>query len=147
MDPERLTPAGTPTQRLAKRSSASPWPLEDERIEIAVAKAPVTQLHAVDTREASIRLAIAELQAYSNAELADLGITRGEIGYAVRHGREGFERVESTEVTAQSTTQSTTQSTNPQPIAQTKVQARAQKRLLKVFADRLSKTGHRCRQG
>jgi uncharacterized protein YjiS (DUF1127 family) len=32
----------------------------------------------------------AELQALSERELADLGIARGEIAHAVRHGRTGF---------------------------------------------------------
>jgi len=34
--------------------------------------------------------AMSELQSYSDAELADLGIGRGGIEHAVRHGRAGF---------------------------------------------------------
>jgi len=34
--------------------------------------------------------AIAELRGYSDADLSDLGLTRGGIDYAVRHGRAGF---------------------------------------------------------
>ena len=36
--------------------------------------------------------AVQELRAYSDADLADLGISRGSIAEAVRHGRPGFER-------------------------------------------------------
>ncbi len=35
--------------------------------------------------------AIAELNAYSDAELADLDLVRGEIEHAVRHGRSGID--------------------------------------------------------
>jgi uncharacterized protein YjiS (DUF1127 family) len=39
-----------------------------------------------------IRRAIAELSSYSDAELADLGISRGSIVETVLHGRPGIDR-------------------------------------------------------
>ena len=41
-------------------------------------------------REPGIADAVAELKAYSDAELADLDLTRGTIEHAVRHGRPGY---------------------------------------------------------
>lgn len=38
-------------------------------------------------REARLREAEAELHAFSDRALADIGLTRGEIAHAVRHGR------------------------------------------------------------
>lgn len=40
--------------------------------------------------EADYRLAVAELESYSDADLLDLGLTRGAIPEAVRNGRPGF---------------------------------------------------------
>lgn len=40
--------------------------------------------------EADYAAAIAELEACSDADLLDLGLTRGTIAEAVRHGRPGF---------------------------------------------------------
>jgi uncharacterized protein YjiS (DUF1127 family) len=38
-----------------------------------------------------IRRAEKELMAYSDPELAELGISRGDIPYVVRHGRQGID--------------------------------------------------------
>jgi len=43
-------------------------------------------------RDDAYERAIAELNAYTDRELADLGISRGEIRSAVRHGRPGIDR-------------------------------------------------------
>ena len=40
--------------------------------------------------EADYRIAVAELESYSDADLLDLGLTRGAIPEAVRNGRPGF---------------------------------------------------------
>ena len=40
--------------------------------------------------ESDYRAAITELESYSDTQLLDLGLTRGAIPEAVRHGRPGF---------------------------------------------------------
>jgi uncharacterized protein YjiS (DUF1127 family) len=40
--------------------------------------------------DADYRVAIAELESYSDTDLLDLGLSRGAIPEAVRHGRPGF---------------------------------------------------------
>ena len=46
---------------------------------------------SVAPEEAEIRRAIRQLRAFSDAELRDMGITRGEIAHVVRFGRTGIE--------------------------------------------------------
>lgn len=41
--------------------------------------------------ENDIRHAIEELQSFTDRELDDIGLARGEIEYAVRHGRAGID--------------------------------------------------------
>jgi uncharacterized protein YjiS (DUF1127 family) len=47
-------------------------------------------VHPVATRAAELAAAVAELSTYNDADLWDLGLTRGTIEDAVRHGRPGF---------------------------------------------------------
>ena len=47
---------------------------------------------AVASAARGIRAAVKELDSYSDAELADLGISRGSITEAVLHGRPGIDR-------------------------------------------------------
>lgn len=46
---------------------------------------------AVHAHASRLRTAMDELQAYSDAELADIGVARGSISEAVLHGRRGIE--------------------------------------------------------
>jgi uncharacterized protein YjiS (DUF1127 family) len=56
-----------------------PWRLPDDSILVA-------------TAANGIRTAVKELETYSDAELADLGISRGSIQDAVLYGRPGIEQ-------------------------------------------------------
>jgi len=71
----------------------------DERRDPVGARAMERQ-NAADARaryipEREIRRAVRELQSYSDAELNELGIGRGGIEQAVRHGRPGIDTDES----------------------------------------------------
>ncbi|MFK8082192.1 MAG: hypothetical protein AB8B97_18035 [Granulosicoccus sp.] len=77
-----LEDAGFSRALLEKGVDGWPWLIsEDERT-----------MAPLDLSTLSARSAIKELQAYSEAELHDLGITRGTIVEAVLHGRDDQER-------------------------------------------------------
>ncbi|MFK7862218.1 MAG: hypothetical protein AB8B64_25655 [Granulosicoccus sp.] len=50
-------------------------------------------LQPLDLQTSATRAAIKELQSYSEAELLDLGLTRGTITQAVLRGREGIDNL------------------------------------------------------
>ena len=85
---ETLAQAGISKRLLAQGPSAYPWSLEAKSsvIEASVTSFPVSE-------EQEIRTGIAELNACSDAELRDLGISRGEIAHVVRYGRPGIDQV------------------------------------------------------
>ena len=77
--PEQIRLGFSP-ELLRKGVNAWPWHLEP-----TVATAP-------ELSPEKIRKAEAELSAYTDRELAELGIGRGDISYVVRHGRPGIDR-------------------------------------------------------
>lgn len=94
VDSDVLHWAGISPELLARGPAAYPWRIEPASeagpTVQSVVSATVTQLHGND--ELAIRRAIAELRACTDAELADMGIARGEIAQVVRYGRPGIER-------------------------------------------------------
>lgn len=85
---EDLAKAGISKQLLSQGPAAYPW--REEAVSIKT-KASVTSLPV--SNENAICVGIAELKACSDAELHDLGISRGEIAHVVRYGRPGVDRV------------------------------------------------------
>lgn len=67
------------------------WPWRLGTTQPSLARSPMVAQPAVLSTRVE-RKAIEELRAMSNAELEDIGITRGEIKQVVRHGRVGFEQ-------------------------------------------------------
>lgn len=63
----------------------SAWPWREDNLDQALAE--VEQMMVKEKKE------ISELQAYTDAELHDLGLSRGLIAHAVRNGRPGIENV------------------------------------------------------
>lgn len=86
MEPVHLERAGISLELLAKGPSAYPW--REQSIE---APQPVVTSISEPSEKMKIRRAIAELDGYSDAELADLGIARGDIHHVVRFGRPGVD--------------------------------------------------------
>lgn len=86
---ESLAKAGISEQLLEQGPAAYPWREEavPQRTKASVTSLPVSN-------ENAIRAGIAELEACSDAELHDLGISRGEIAHVVRYGRPGVDRVD-----------------------------------------------------
>jgi uncharacterized protein YjiS (DUF1127 family) len=82
LDPRLLADAGFSRALLEAGVRAWPW-----RTPAEPAAAP---LFARPLSEAEYRAAVAELESYSDADLQDLGLSRGAIPEAVRHGRPGF---------------------------------------------------------
>lgn len=72
----------SPTQ-LSKGISAWPWRLEDQPMAASSTETAFTAKQ--------LRASVKELQSFSNAELADMGLNRGTIEHAVRYGRQGLE--------------------------------------------------------
>lgn len=90
----QLADAGFSRELLLMGSKAWPWrPQQDEwlrRFEFASTsklETESTRESAKNISEADVQLAIEELDAYSDQELNDIGLTRGTIEYSVRHGR------------------------------------------------------------
>lgn len=73
--------------RAALESGVAAWPWRHDEDDAAVAAA----MHGARARRAAERRAVRELDACSDADLADLGIARADIGRAVREGRIGVE--------------------------------------------------------
>lgn len=88
-DDEFLASAGISRQLLEQGINAWPWRLQDAELESQPQPPEQNTEIAVSKREYA--KAVAELNGYSDAELADLGISRGSIKYAVRHGRPGID--------------------------------------------------------
>jgi len=84
---ETLAQAGISKRLLAQGPSAYPW---SEEAESPVGEASVTRFPVSEQQE--IRTGVAELRACSDAELRDLGISRGEIEHVVRYGRPGIDQ-------------------------------------------------------
>jgi uncharacterized protein YjiS (DUF1127 family) len=84
LDPRLLEDAGFSPALVEAGLDAWPWRAPAE---------PATggSLHlSRPLTEAAYRAAVAELESYSDAELKDLGLSRGSIPDAVRNGRPGF---------------------------------------------------------
>lgn len=91
MDSRTLLNAGISPELLAKGPGAYPWREQDAKATDAGCAA-VTLMQP--SNEAFIRQGIAELQACSDVELADMGIARSDIARVVREGRPGIDRPE-----------------------------------------------------
>jgi len=76
-----LEDAGFSRELLEKGVSAWPWTVE------SVNDLPTPINHTKQCTQHAIK----ELEAYSDRELHDLGITRGTINHAVRQGRNGID--------------------------------------------------------
>lgn len=76
-----LEDLGFSRERLEEGVDAWPWRLSPEDRQLSFSA-------TLDRREA--RQAIAKLQAYSDRELNDLGLARGDIEHVVHHGRPGY---------------------------------------------------------
>ena len=76
-----LEDGGFSRELLQKGVAAWPWQATDDD----------QNMRAIRFDSATTRKAILELQSYSENELHDLGITRGTIKEAVRHGRVGID--------------------------------------------------------
>ena len=83
MDDHLLADAGFSRELLLAGHKAWPWraPREDELYHLQ------PQPEKTELSEAEIQLAVAELQSFSDRELNDLGLGRGDIEHAVRYGR------------------------------------------------------------
>jgi len=79
LDDRTLTDINISRELLEQGVKAWPWRLHEDSVRVAAAAN-------------EIRTAVKELQNYSDAELADLGISRGSIQDAVLHGRPGIEQ-------------------------------------------------------
>lgn len=80
-----LADAGFSRERLEAGIGAWPWRGEADDDALAAA------MRLDGARRAAERRAVRELDTYSDAELAELGIVRADIARAVREGRVGIE--------------------------------------------------------
>lgn len=87
VDPAALGAAGISIDLLAQGPAAYPWRADQN--EEASARVEISS--AVNVGKSEIRTAIAELQSFSDSELHDLGISRGDIENVVRFGRPGID--------------------------------------------------------
>lgn len=88
MDDKLLADAGFSRELLEQGVRAWPWHVDDESetsVRFNTASAGKS-LSKTDYAKA-----VAELNAYSDAELSDLGLSRAQISSAVRHGRPGID--------------------------------------------------------
>jgi len=81
LDPRLVADAGFSRELLEAGIRAWPWRTPAE---------PAVSMFARPLSEAEYRVAVAELESYTDADLQDLGLSRGAIPEAVRHGRPGF---------------------------------------------------------
>jgi len=79
LDDRTLADINISRELLEEGVKSWPWRLPVETVQVAVGAG-------------QIRAAIRELEQYSDAELSDLGISRGSIQEAVMHGRPGIEK-------------------------------------------------------
>lgn len=89
LDRATLVDAGFSLYLLSKGPSAYPW--REQGSDAVVLKAATTKKPVMRDKFA-IKRAIAELKSFSDAELNDLGVSRGDIEYVVRHGRPCIEQ-------------------------------------------------------
>src|SRR5262245_34961780 len=85
LDARLLADAGYSRELLEAGIRAWPWRIPAEPAASLGLLGPSRSL-----TEADYRAAVAELESYSDADLLDLGLTRGAIPDAVRNGRPGF---------------------------------------------------------
>lgn len=84
-DERTLEDMGFSRELLEAGAGAWPWRLEAE------ANIGYVGNYKPYRKSIGYRQAVSELQAYSDAELADLGLHRSDIEYAVRNGRPGID--------------------------------------------------------
>ena len=82
MDDRLLEDAGFSRELLEKGVKAWPWRSEEYNRKYGV---------PVQPSSSDLKAAASTLRAFSDKDLRDLGIGRGEIGYVVQHGRQGFD--------------------------------------------------------
>jgi len=88
MPAQQAAVLGFSTALMEQGISAWPWRDDNQNYELAKNElAKIAQLIAKEKKDVS------ELQAYTDAELSDLGISKGLINHAVRHGRAGIDDV------------------------------------------------------
>jgi len=87
-----LTDAGFSRELLEAGVSAWPWRVNQDTDPLNfIASGEISRHSRAATGTQEYRRAVAELKAYSDLELADLGLARGQIEYAVAHGRPGID--------------------------------------------------------
>lgn len=91
VDATTLAQAGISQELLSEGPSAFPWRIENTKVRAEV-------VNISDVSELAIRQGIQELTACTDAELNDIGITRGEIAHVVRFGRQGIDEFEQDQV-------------------------------------------------
>ena|SRR5450631_2222746 len=79
LDDRTLADIAISREMLEQGVKAWPWRLPEDSVQVAAVAG-------------SFRTAVRELESYNDAELADLGISRGSIQDAVLHGRPGIEQ-------------------------------------------------------
>ena len=84
-DARTLEDMGFSRELLEAGTDAWPWRLEAE------ANIGYTGNYKPYRKSLGYRQAVSELQAYSDTELADLGLRRSDIEYAVQNGRPGID--------------------------------------------------------
>jgi uncharacterized protein YjiS (DUF1127 family) len=90
-----LADSGFSRELLEAGVSAWPWRIAEDLEPINFAALAQTQQPAYAVpKKNQYRQAVAELKAYSDLELADLGLARSQIEYAVRHGRPGLDNID-----------------------------------------------------
>jgi uncharacterized protein YjiS (DUF1127 family) len=88
LDDRLLKDVGVSRELLLQGISAWPWrEVEVETASVPKQKKIVNVYSLVNEKEQEIQQAIKELKTYSARELADLGITHGDIEFVVRNGR------------------------------------------------------------
>ncbi|MFK7893308.1 MAG: hypothetical protein AB8B63_21010 [Granulosicoccus sp.] len=83
-----LIDAGFSRELLEKGVSAWPWQLE---VAQAIVQTSVRSTEQTEAKVDSLSRAIEELSAYTDKELADIGVARSSIADAVRFGRPGID--------------------------------------------------------
>lgn len=89
-----LADAGFSRELLEAGVSAWPWRVNEDTgpLNLAALAESDRDVHPLPGKN-EYRRAVAELRAYSDLELADLGLARGQIEYAVKYGRPGIDNV------------------------------------------------------
>lgn len=82
LDDRLLADAGFSREQLLKGVKAWPWRTEERLQDQDMVKA---------FSQKDLSNAASTLRGFSDKDLRDLGIGRGEIGYVVQHGRQGYD--------------------------------------------------------